>query len=477
MPSEIIRKRFLELAPKELDYCSIRFVNRRTESLEMEKTFVLPVSHRWDQGAQITVIDNGGMGFASTSDLTVSGLRRALDRAMRLARLDKHAFVTDFSAIEMPHQKGRYQTPVEIDARNVPLSEKLSVLQESTAQLKVDDTIVDWRSQLAFDVEDKLIVTNHGGEISQQFHFVHAGLNATAFANGEAQTRDTGLGRVVMQGGWELLQDIWFGKAQQLGDQAKELVFADNCPEQAMDLLLTSDQMMLQIHESIGHPIELDRILGDERNFAGTSFVTPEMFGSYQYGSELLNVSFDPTIPHESASYGFDDDGSVAQKAMLIEGGVLKRGLGGTISQQRLGVDGVACSRSDTWRRPPLDRMANLNVEAGDKSMEELIGGIEKGILMNTNRSWSIDDSRNKFQFGCQYGQLIERGELTKVVKNPNYRGISSAFWRNLSAVGDASTFGVHGTPYCGKAEPMQLITVGHASPACVFKNVEVFGG
>ncbi|RXJ69050.1 hypothetical protein CS022_23960 [Veronia nyctiphanis] len=146
MPSEIIRKRFLELAPKELDYCAIRFVNRRSESLEMEKTFVLPVRHLWDKGAQITVIDNGGMGFASTSDLTLSGLRRALDRAMRLARLDKSAFVTDFSAIQMPHQTGNYQTPVDIDARNIPLSEKLSVLQEGTAQLKVDDTIVDWRS-------------------------------------------------------------------------------------------------------------------------------------------------------------------------------------------------------------------------------------------------------------------------------------------------------------------------------------------
>ncbi|WP_201746383.1 TldD/PmbA family protein [Veronia nyctiphanis] len=320
-------------------------------------------------------------------------------------------------------------------------------------------------------------MTNHGGEVSQQFHFVHAGLSATAFADGEAQTRDTDLGRVVMQGGWERLQDIWFGKAQQLGEQAKELVFADNCPEQTMDLLLTSDQMMLQIHESIGHPIELDRILGDERNFAGTSFVTPDMFGNYQYGSELLNVSFDPTIPNESASYGFDDDGSVAEKAMLIEGGVLKRGLGGTISQQRLGVDGVACSRSDTWRRPPLDRMANLNVEAGDKSIEDLIGGIEHGIMMNTNRSWSIDDSRNKFQFGCQYGQLIENGALTKVVKNPNYRGISSAFWRNLSAVGDLSTFGVHGTPYCGKAELCRLLPLGTRHLPVCLKTLKFSGG
>lgn len=236
------------------------------------------------------------------------------------------------------------------------------------------------------------------------------------------------------------------------------------------------DQMILQIHESIGHPLELDRILGDERNYAGTSFIKTEDFGRYQYGSSLLNVSFDPEIPEELASYRQDDDGSPARKEYLIREGRLLRPLGGALSQHRSGLEGVANSRASSWNRAPIDRMANLNLEPGDKSFAQLVAGIERGVLMSYNRSWSIDDARNKFQFGCEWGQLIEDGELKGVVKNPNYRGISAQFWRNLSAVGDAGTFEVLGTPYCGKGEPNQVIRVGHASPACVFSDVDVFG-
>jgi len=237
------------------------------------------------------------------------------------------------------------------------------------------------------------------------------------------------------------------------------------------------DQMMLQIHESIGHPLEMDRILGDERNYAGTSFVKASDFGHLQYGSSLLNVTFDPTIGEELASYSHDDDGTAASKQFLIRDGLLLRPLGGALSQFRSGLDGVANSRACGWNRAPIDRMANLNIEPGDQSLHQLIQGIEHGILMRTNRSWSIDDARNKFQFGCEWGQLIENGELKGIVKNPNYRGISAQFWRNLAAVGDRSTFQVLGTPNCGKGEPNQVVRVGHASPACVFRQIDVFGG
>jgi predicted Zn-dependent protease len=244
-----------------------------------------------------------------------------------------------------------------------------------------------------------------------------------------------------------------------------------------MDLLLMPDQMMLQIHESIGHPLELDRILGDERNYAGTSFVRPEMFGRYQYGSPLLNVTYDPTIPEELASFAFDDEGLAAEKVWLIREGVLQRPLGGRISQARAGLAGTANTRACSWNRPSIDRMANINIEPGASSLADMIRSIERGVLMRTNLSWSIDDSRNKFQFGCEWGEVIENGAVKGVVKNPNYRGVSAEFWRSLREVGDRATFEIHGTLYCGKGEPNQVITVGHASPACVFGAVEVFGG
>jgi predicted Zn-dependent protease len=242
------------------------------------------------------------------------------------------------------------------------------------------------------------------------------------------------------------------------------------------------DQMMLQIHESIGHPLELDRILGDERNFAGTSFVTLDMFGHYQYGSELLNVSFDPGREHEFAGFAFDDDGMPAEPALLIERGRLVRPLGGKLSQARaraLGFElgAVATTRSASWNRAPIDRMSNLNVEPGASSLEQMISSTELGVVMHTNCSWSIDDSRNKFQFGCEYARMVRGGRLAEVVRNPNYRGVSATFWRSLAMVGDASTEVVMGTPFCGKGEPSQVIRVGHASPACKFSAVDVFGG
>jgi predicted Zn-dependent protease len=265
--------------------------------------------------------------------------------------------------------------------------------------------------------------------------------------------------------------------APRIAAEALQLLTAPNCPSGVMDVLLAPDQMILQIHESIGHPLELDRILGDERNYAGTSFVSPEMFGAYQYGSDLLNITFDPTRPEEFTSYAFDDEGTPSQREYLIRNGMLERALGSMTSQVRADLPGVANARASSWNRPPIDRMANLNLEPGTSSLAEMIASVQRGVYMQTNCSWSIDDSRNKFQFGCEWGQLIEDGQLTTVVKNPNYRGISATFWRSLKMVGNPDTFDIMGTPFCGKGEPNQVVRVGHASPACLFANVEVFGG
>src|SRR6266404_4382302 len=270
------------------------------------------------------------------------------------------------------------------------------------------------------------------------------------------------------------------GAGRQTAEQALQLLTAPNCPTGTFDLLLMPDQMMLQIHESIGHPLELDRILGDERNYAGTSFVTPDMFGSYRYGSELLNVTHDPTRAEEFATFAYDDEGSRAHRQYLIRDGVLIQPLGGALSRQRMARaswDGcVATARASSWNRPPIDRMSNLNLEAGASTFEQIVSSMDDGMLMQTNASWSIDDSRNKFQFGCEWGQRIRGGRLAEVVRNPNYRGISATFWRSLAMVGDASTVQVLGSPFCGKGEPNQLIRVGHASPACKFSAVAVFG-
>ncbi|MDB5893278.1 MAG: peptidase, partial [Rhodoferax sp.] len=315
--------------------------------------------------------------------------------------------------------------------------------------------------------------------------FVVPNIVAVASVGAETQTRSAAgqYNGFCQQGGLEVLDRAGFASdGPRVAREAIELARAPNCPTGEMDLILMPDQMMLQIHESIGHPLELDRILGDERNFAGTSFVTLDMFGSYAYGSDLLNVTFDPTRPEQFASFGYDDEGTPARREFIIEKGLLKRPLGGSLSQARAGalradIDGVATARACSWNRAPIDRMSNLNIEPGTSSLDDMIASVEDGLLMKTNASWSIDDSRNKFQFGCEYGQRIRGGKLAEVVRKPNYRGISSTFWRSLAMVGDASTFEVMGTPFCGKGEPNQVVRVGHAAPACKFSRVSVFGG
>jgi predicted Zn-dependent protease len=470
-------ERFRQAVPP-VDFCSLRYVREHSEYLAVRQDVVQPFATSEDSGAMLTVYASGGMGYAATSDMSLSGLRRAAEQAHDWARLSARQSVVDFTRLvaEPPH--GEYSSIERHPWSSTPLSEKLDLLRRECARLKTDDRIVDWEASLWHTAMDTLYLTADGGRVEQRFRYLVPMLSATANAGAETQTRTLGGRGFCRQGGMEILERAGFHTAApSIAQEALQLLLAPNCPLGTMDVLLAPDQVILQVHESIGHPLELDRILGDERNYAGTSFVTPDMFGTYRYGSDLLNITFDPTNPEQFASYGFDDDGQPARREYLIQNGILRRALGGRTSQVRAEVPGVANARASGWNRPPIDRMANINLEAGISSLAEMIAAVQHGIFMRTNCSWSIDDSRNKFQFGCEWGQLIDNGRLTTVVKNPNYRGISATFWRSLKMVGNHDTVEILGTPNCGKGEPNQGMRTGHAAPACVFANVEVFGG
>lgn len=461
-----------------LDFWSLRLVDDETETLSVRENVAQPPASAQSRGAYITLVHRGGMAYGATSDLNAQGFKRAIESAMNWLAVTRRHALLDVDKLPRPSTSGRYRSGVAQPWHGMTLNDKVALLQQVNSALKIDPAIVYWEAHLKHRRTSMVLCTSDGVNIEQTFHYIVPGCAAVANRGAETQMRTGGGWGGVRQGGLEQLAAFGFpDSARQVAEEALVLVDAPQCPSGTMSVLLTPSQMMLQIHESIGHPLELDRILGDERNYAGRSFVTMDMFGHYQYGSELLNVTYDPSHPEEVASYGFDDDGSPAQRVFLIRNGVLERPLGGAISQFRAGIDGVANARACDWNRPPIDRMANLNLELGNRSMQELIASIENGVLMDTNRSWSIDDSRNKFQFGCEWGRLIQDGELKDVVKNPSYRGVSAEFWRNLVQVGDRGTFEIWGTPYCGKGEPNQVIQVGHASPACMFSNVEVFGG
>ncbi|MBI3904093.1 MAG: TldD/PmbA family protein [Pseudomonas fluorescens] len=445
--------------------------------MSVRKNVAEPPSLSRDEGAMLTVRVNGVEAYAATNDLSQQGLQAALERAeFQARRLKPHALL-DLREQAVSSDRADYFSP-NLDQAFPPLSDCFQLLGAESAAVPKDDRLVNWQVSLGITHVEQIYLNSASAELRQAQRFVYPGLDVTAYDGNDSQTRSLGRENSGQQGAADVISRCGLiGAGAPVADQALQVLLAPNTPQGKRDLLLMPDQMMLQIHESIGHPLELDRILGDERTYAGTSFVKASDFGRLQYGSGLLNVTFDPDIPEELASYSHDDDGTPASKQFLIREGLLLRPLGGALSQFRAGMEGVANSRACGWNRPPIDRMANLNIEPGDQSIKQLIGGIENGVLMSTNRSWSIDDARNKFQFGCEWGQLIENGELKGVVKNPNYRGISAQFWKSLSAVGDATTLKVLGTPNCGKGEPNQVIRVGHASPACVFSNVDVFGG
>lgn len=462
----------------DAEFWSLRIVDDRTDEHAVRNDVAQPYATIRDRGALLTAWCGAGAGYAATADLSKAGLQAALDVASARARASAAVTLIDHRSAPRPTVSGSYVSP-NAEAALPARSEWIERLAHECAAAAIDARIVERTAGMRVAHSDQLYVTSDGVRIEQRFRYLMPQMTVVAHANGDTQVRTLGgFQSLLAQGAMEILARYRFeGSGAALADEALQLLAAPNCPSGVRDLLLMPDQMMLQIHESIGHPLELDRILGDERNFAGSSFVTPDMFGHYRYGSDLLNVTFDPSLPEQAASYAFDDEGAQARKQYLIRNGMLERPLGGTLSQQRARLAGVANSRASNWNRAPIDRMANLNIEPGESRLEDMIAGIEHGILMRTNTSWSIDDRRNKFQFGCEFGQLIENGRLTTVVKQPNYRGVSASFWRSLKAVGNDATREVYGTPLCGKGEPAQVIHVGHASPACVFADVDVFGG
>jgi predicted Zn-dependent protease len=429
-----------------------------------------------DKGLMVEVLVDGQFAYAGTTDITPAGAQRCYERAVGLADLANRYNLHKFDDSARPAGSGGYRSAVARPLDQITPAEVQESLIDITSRLKISDKIIETQASALITQLQVNFVSSNGADWSQEFSIITRDFAATAQGNGDFQRRSLGMeGR---QWGAEALDVAAMADdIARVAEQALELLDADECPTGQFDTLLMPDQLYLQVHESIGHPLELDRILGDERNYAGWSFISPEDFGSLQYGSPLLNVSFDPGLAGEMATYRFDDTGVAAEKHFLIRNGLLVRGIGGIESQQRSALPGVSSSRACSWNRPPIDRMGNINIEPGDSSYEDMLAAMERGIIMHTNRSWSIDDYRNKFQFGCEYAQQVENGRITKTLKNPNYRGITTPFWNKLAMVGDLASRGIWGSPFCGKGEPNQAIRVGHAVPACLFRNLDVFGG
>lgn len=468
-------KHLIEKFSKDVDYVGIRVQEKDAKSITCRDGEVGGMESGVDNGVMVEVMKNGALTYAATSSIDDESITKVFERAKYYAEKTSSNFVHSFDSNFRSSDKSKFKSGDYGRFEQEEFLQVMKVLSEKSKELKAGDNIVSSSAWGELVNQRVQFYNSLGADIDQEFNYYYFSAMATGKKGDEIQTRTSET--PIYQNNLASFEETLQANTKNILSDIDELLDAPNCPSGKFDLMLYPDQLYLQIHESIGHPLELDRILGDERNYAGWSFLSPEDFGTLQYGSNLLNITFDPTLKTEAATYECDDTGRRATKEFLIQNGKLLRGIGGTESQKRSGLPGIASQRSTSWNRAPIDRMGNINMEPGESTLDEMIKSIDKGIIMKTNNSWSIDDYRNKFQFGCQIGYYVENGEIQHVVKNPNYKGISLPFWRSLKMVGNSDTQKIQGSPFCGKGEPNQVIRVGHACPVSLFGQVDVFGG
>ncbi|MEO0244261.1 MAG: TldD/PmbA family protein [candidate division WOR-3 bacterium] len=455
---------------KRVDYGDVRVVKIEDEYVFVRNGIVENVVRSHSEGIGVRVLVNGAWGFASVSMLSIKDAQEAVEYALeiahslggiaRLAELTKEEVFVD-----------SYSSSFNKDPFKVSLEDKIDLL------LKVDEAlkrkyVIRRFSALEFRDFRQVFASTEGSLIEQRFIDSGAYIKATAARNEEVQERSFSN---VLRKGYEYIEELELvKKAEQLAEEAVELLNAPLCPEGEMDVILMPDQMALQIHESIGHALELDRVIGFEASYAGTSFATIDKLNTFRYGSEKLNVVQDSTISCGLGTFGYDDEGVKAQKVPLIKDGILVGYLSSRETAHYIGRKSSGAARAQDWSRIPIVRMTNINLQPSDNSLEEMIQSTKKGLLLKTNKSWSIDDKRLNFQFGTEIGYLIENGKIKTVVRNPSYTGITPLFWASLEMVGNESEFELYGITNCGKGEPGQSMRVGHGSPPCKFKNIKV---
>jgi TldD protein len=454
-------------------YADARVMHRRSEAMEARNGEIEELNQSEDAGVGVRALVGSGWGFFAVPDLSDAAARRAGGMAAAIAAAS--ATVPGPAADLVPAHAvtADWASDCIVDPLGVALSEKGDLFVAATAAMKAAGADV---AEGSYDIWDtrKWFVSSEGHRISQHIRECGGGISATVIGDGETQRRSypSYRGQYGTRG-WEQITELeLLSHAEQIAAEARELLTAPVCPAGTTTLILGSEQMALQIHESVGHAIELDRILGWEAAFAGTSWLDLAQLGSLRYGSELMNITIDPTIPGALGSFGYDDEGTPAAARDAVRQGIWVGVLAGRDSSARAGLDYAGSVRADGWSRLPMVRMTNVGLEPGPHSLEEMIAATEDGVYMDLNRSWSIDDKRLNFQFGCEVGWEVRNGKLGRMLRNPTYTGIGPQFWRSMDMLG--SEVVAWGTPNCGKGQPGQIGHTGHPAAAARFTNVRV---
>ena len=448
-------------------YADARAVTRRDQLVATRNGAVLSVTDQESEGIGVRVLVGGAWGFACDRRLTEEGAREAARRACAFARA---AGSGERRLAPLEAGSAEYRTPARVDPFSVSVGDKVALCLRAEEAMRRGGVIVTSATLRALS-ELKTLVTTDGVEAEQDRVECGGGIEAIAAADGVVQVRShpSGYSGSSAQAGWEYVEELAFEReAPRVGEEAVALTRADECPSGRTTVVIDAEQLTLQLHESVGHPIELDRIHGMEAAYAGTSFLAPTDLGSLRYGSELMNVTADATLGRGLGSFSVDDEGFPARRETIVESGVLRRFL----SSRELG--GGGSMRADGWSRMPLVRMTNLSLEPGSGSREELIEGAGDGIYLETNKRWSIDDKRLNFQFGTQLAREIKGGKLGRLLRDASYTGITPAFWGSLDALGGPEEWLVFGLTNCGKGQPGQVAHVSHGASPGRFRDVQV---
>lgn len=464
-------------------YVDIRVVNNSSEIVKVKNGTVEEATVKVDSGFGVRVLKNGAWGFHSSNKIDEHAINEVVETAVKIAeasatRSKKLAKLAPVKVVE-----DRWRTSWTKDPFDVPLEDKLELFLEAdkTIRKQSDQIKVSVVSYEARKIH-KWFVSSEGSKIEAEIVFCGAGVSALAAKNGSVQRRSlpTSFGGNYVKRGWEYVDSLnLVDLAERVGKEAVMLLDAKPCPSGKTTLILDSSQLALQIHESCGHPSEADRVLGAEASYAGTSFLTPDKLGKLKYGSEIVNIVMDPSLdrhPEALGSYKFDDEGVPVKRTYIVREGVFS---GYQLSREtaiELGFkESNGAMRADNWNRIPLIRMSLISLEPGDWRPEEIIEDTKDGVYMETNKSWSIDDKRLNFQFGCELAWRIENGEKKEPLKNPVYQGITPEFWGSCDAIG--RDFFIWGLPNCGKGEPPQIMWVSHGASTARFRNVMIFSG
>ncbi|RKX31160.1 MAG: TldD/PmbA family protein [Candidatus Zixiibacteriota bacterium] len=465
------------LKGKSVDYADCRYVRTEKESIQVTDGVVDTLSKDVNVGVGVRVLHDGAWGFAGIASTSEADIKKAANKALQTARASAMAKKEAINLAEQEAFKDHYKTLCEKDPFNVPINDKVGLLLEISERLKTDDKIKMAQASMDFYKTNKLFFSTEGAEIEQDIIESGAGYETIATDGNEVQKRsfpNSHRGDFATRG-YEFIEEMnLLDNVDKTREEAIQLLSADDCPDTETDIIITGSQMALQVHESCGHPSELDRVLGTEISLAGGSFMQIDGLNNLKYGSDIVNIYADATVPGGLGSFGYDDEGVKAQRSPIVKEGVHVGYLTSRETAPVIGQRSNGTMRADGWNRIPLIRMTNINLEPGEWELDDLIADTKDGIFFDMNKVWSIDDRRLNFQFGVECAWEIKNGKLGRIFKNPLYTGMTPQFWNSCDAICNRNHWHVWGVPNCGKGEPMQTARVAHGTSPARFRKVKV---